>query len=174
MGNVNSIHDILVRLHKDTNIVLDTVLCIEYGYLDSSTSITTVGPGSRRDEYPSATRYYNITSIPQPGLANGRKAAMAGAVVGGSSAVNGMFFDRGSAEDYDIWVRAAGEWSDAFAEEWGWDNILPYFKKSVTFHPPSEEMAEQYGMTADVEAAYGGSTPIHSSYAPYQWDVQRR
>lgn len=99
---------------------------------------------------------------------------MAGAVVGGSSAVNGMFFDRGSAEDYDSWVSVAGEWAGDFEGEWGWENILPYFKKSVTFHPPSEEMAEEYGMTADVEAAYGGSTPIHSSYSPYQWGVQRK
>lgn len=99
---------------------------------------------------------------------------MAGAVVGGSSAVNGMFFDRGSAEDYDSWVTVAGEWASDFEDEWGWENILPYFRKSVTFHPPSEEMAEEYGMTADAEAAYGGSTPIHSSYAPYQWGVQRK
>ena len=98
---------------------------------------------------------------------------MAGAVVGGSSAVNGMFFDRGSAEDYDSWVSAAGEWADDFEGEWGWENSLPYFKKSVTFHPPSGEMESEYGMTADVEAAYGGETPIHSSYAPYQWGVQR-
>ncbi|KEZ44088.1 hypothetical protein SAPIO_CDS3845 [Scedosporium apiospermum] len=150
-----------------------TVLCIEYGYLDSSTTITAIGPGPRRDTLPSATRYYNITSIPQPGLANGRKPAMAGAVVGGSSAVNGMFFDRGSAEDYDTWFGVAGEWQEDFAEEWGWENILPYFKKSVTFHPPTEEEVEAYGMTYDVEGAYGGSAGIHSSYAPYQWDVQQ-
>ncbi|SPO01222.1 uncharacterized protein DNG_03969 [Cephalotrichum gorgonifer] len=150
-----------------------TVLCIEYGYLDSSTAITTVGPGPRENTLPSGSRYYNITSVPQPGLADQPKAAMAGAVVGGSSAVNGMFFDRGSAEDYDSWVSSAGEWSADFADEWGWENILPYFKKSVTFHPPSAEVADEYGITYDVEGAYGGVTPIHSSYAPYQWSVSK-
>ncbi|CAI4211169.1 unnamed protein product [Parascedosporium putredinis] len=126
-----------------------TVLVVEYGYLDGSHSITATGPDAQQAgaiDYPSGTRI----------------------VVGGSSAVNGMFFDRGSADDYDAWVRCAGDEADEYAREWGWDNIYPFFQKSVTFHPPSEKMQEEYGMTYDM-AAYGGDTPIHSSYAPFQW-----
>jgi choline dehydrogenase-like flavoprotein len=152
---------------------------VEYGYLDSSHSITAFG-GDRslniKDEYPAATRTYNLTSIPQMGLNGTGKSLLCGSVVGGSSAINGMFFDRGSAEDYDAWVWAAGEAHRAeYEKEWGWKNILPWFRKSVTFHPPSEEMVQKYGITYDTEAAYGnGSTPIHSSYAPYLWPIQRR
>lgn len=117
---------------------------------------------------------YNASSVPQSGLDGGRKPVPAGAVVGGSSAVNGMFFDRGTAEDYDSWVWAAGEEHESeYASEWGWDNMLPAFKKSVTFHPPTDEMQQEYGITYDVEAAYGGDTPIHSSYRPFQWPTQR-
>jgi choline dehydrogenase-like flavoprotein len=113
---------------------------------------------------------YNLTSVAQPGLGGARRPLAAGSVVGGSSAVNGMFFMRGSAEDYDAWVWAAGEeHEEEFAAEWGWDNLLPYFKKSVTFEPPSDEMVEAYNITYDVEAAYGGTTPIYSSYRPFQW-----
>ncbi|KAL2111569.1 hypothetical protein VUR80DRAFT_9779 [Thermomyces stellatus] len=123
---------------------------------------------------PRATRYYNVTTVPQPGLNNRTRTVPAGCVVGGSSAVNGMIFDRGSAEDYDAWNLVAGEWQEEYAEEWSWDNLLPYFKKSVTFHPPDERMQEEYGITYDVEAAYGGDTPIHSSYAPFQWPAQSK
>jgi choline dehydrogenase-like flavoprotein len=113
---------------------------------------------------------YNLTSVPQPGLGNTRKPLAAGSVVGGSSAVNGMFFMRGSAEDYDAWVWAAGEeHEEEFGSEWGWANLLPYFKKSVTFVPPSDQMVEEYNITYDVEEAYGGSTPIYSSYRPFHW-----
>lgn len=42
--------------------------------------------------------------------------------VGGGSNVNGMAADRGSPADYD-------EWRDLGAEDWGWDKVLPYFKK---------------------------------------------
>lgn len=153
---------------------IDSVLVIEYGYLDMSHSIEAIvrpdlmnGPS---DEYPGATRFYNLTSVPQPGLGGTTPPLFAGAVVGGSSAVNGMFFMRGSAEDYDAWVWAAGEeHEEAFAAEWGWDNILPYFKKSVTFTPPTEEMVREYNITYDVEAAYGGTAEIHSSYRPFHW-----
>jgi choline dehydrogenase-like flavoprotein len=157
---------------------LDTVLVIEYGYLDSSDSITAVTTPDQqsagRDEYPPATRSYNFTTVPQTELDGRPKSIRAGAVVGGSSATNGMLLDRGSAEDYDAWVLAAGEYREDFAAEWGWENFLPSFRKSVTFHPPTEEMQENYNITYDVDAAYGGTTPIHASYRPFQWPTQRK
>ncbi|MCJ1266131.1 hypothetical protein MMC22_006013 [Lobaria immixta] len=73
-----------------------SVLVIEYGYLVDGDDAVLV-PGLLND-----TRYvYNITSVPQQGLNNNTFTVPAGAVVGGGSAVNGMFFDRGSAPDYD-------------------------------------------------------------------------
>jgi len=130
-----------------------------------------MGPDAQQPgnvDYPSGTRMYNITSQPLVHLHGRGNPVACGSVVGGSSAVNGMFFDRGSAEDYDAWVLSAGDEADEYAREWGWDNIYPFFQKSVTFHPPDERMQEEYGMTYD-NAAYGGDTPIHSSYAPFQW-----
>jgi choline dehydrogenase-like flavoprotein len=160
---------------RTLTVSTDTVLVIEYGYLDSSESILAVttpdvaeaGP----DQYPDATRYYNTTTVPQTELDGQRKLIRAGAVVGGSSAVNGLLFDRGSAEDYDAWVEFAGESGEDYASEWGWENFLPWFKKSATFHPPDQ--GNDFGITYDAEAAYGGSTPIHASYRPYQWPTQR-
>jgi len=164
----------LQRSHQWT----DTVLAIEYGYLDSSPEITLTGPGSRivgiNSGLGSGSRFYNLSSEPLEGTSGSRYQVSAGCIVGGSSAVNGMIFDRGSAEDYDAWVWAAGDQhKEAYGKEWGWKNLLPWFKKSVTFHPPSDEMVKQYGMTYDAEAAYGGNTPIHSSYPPYQWPAHR-
>ena len=45
-----------------------------------------------------------------------------GKVIGGSSAINAMIYMRGQAADYDHWrqLGLAG---------WGWDDVLPYFKK---------------------------------------------
>ncbi|KAF2462356.1 choline dehydrogenase [Lineolata rhizophorae] len=147
----------------------DNVLVIEYGYLDNSPAILNTGPNAFGFDSSSASRFYNISSVPQKNLNNRTVSVTIGCVVGGSSAVNGMYFDRGSAEDYDAISWAAGEDFDT----WAFEGLLPYFKKSVTFHPPNERMQEEYGMTYDLEAAYGGSTPIHSSYAPFQWPTQQ-
>lgn len=59
---------------------------------------------------------------PEPGL-NGRALAYPrGKVIGGSSAINAMISMRGQAADYDHW-RQLG------LTGWGWDDVLPAFKK---------------------------------------------
>ncbi|MEP9375457.1 GMC family oxidoreductase N-terminal domain-containing protein [Aquabacter sp. CN5-332] len=59
---------------------------------------------------------------PEPGL-NGRALSYPrGKTVGGSSAINAMIYMRGQAADYDHW-RQLG------LEGWGWDDVLPLFKK---------------------------------------------
>lgn len=128
------------------------------------------------DQYSVATRWYNDTTEPQVGLDGRRHTIRAGCTVGGSSAINGMLLDRGSAEDYDSWVLVAGDYKEDYAAEWGWKNFLPAFRKSVTFHPPTQEMQDTFGITYDVEAAYqsGGTPPVHSSYRPFHWPIQRK
>ncbi|WP_424988096.1 GMC family oxidoreductase [Microbulbifer sp. S227A] len=60
---------------------------------------------------------------PVPGL-NGRSVDWPrGKGLGGSSAINGLLYVRGQAEDYDRW-RQMGNTG------WGWDDVLPYFRQS--------------------------------------------
>ncbi|RMY92052.1 hypothetical protein D0864_05961 [Hortaea werneckii] len=111
------------RLTEDPRV---SVLVIEYGYLDNEEAGTTL-PG-----LPVPDKYVRTEeSVPQIGL-NGRTSQFkTGAVVGG------MFFNRGSAEDYDSWEELGNP-------GWGWKDLLPYFKKSETFTPPSLQIANEY------------------------------
>jgi len=60
---------------------------------------------------------------PDPGL-NGRRLPWPrGKVLGGSSSLNGLLYVRGQAQDYDGW-RQSGNTG------WGWDDVLPYFRRS--------------------------------------------
>lgn len=131
---------------------------IEYGDLSESPGILL--PVETRRGHPELM--YNVTSLPIPALGNRPSYVPAGAVVGGGSAVNGMFFTRGSAADYDAWERLGNP-------GWGWKDLLPYFKKSVTFTPPDNETAARYNYTWDVEAAYGGNGPVQVSYPVWNW-----
>jgi choline dehydrogenase len=60
---------------------------------------------------------------PDPGL-NGRQLDWPrGKVMGGSSSLNGLLYVRGQPQDYDRW-RQMGNTG------WGWDDVLPLFKRS--------------------------------------------
>jgi 5-(hydroxymethyl)furfural/furfural oxidase len=48
-----------------------------------------------------------------------------GRVIGGGSSINVQAANRGLPRDYD-------EWRDLGAEGWGWDDVLPYFRKLET------------------------------------------
>ena len=59
----------------------------------------------------------------EPGL-NGRSLAYPrGRVLGGCTAINGMIYMRGQAADYDHWRQLGNA-------GWGWDDVLPWFRKS--------------------------------------------
>lgn len=63
----------------------------------------------------------------EPGL-NGRSLAYPrGKVLGGCTSVNGMIYMRGQAADYD-------GWRDLGNPGWGWNDVLPYFRKSEDHH----------------------------------------
>ena len=60
---------------------------------------------------------------PEPEL-NGRQVFQPrGKVLGGSSSINGLLYVRGQHEDYDRWRQRGNA-------GWGFDDVLPYFKKA--------------------------------------------
>ena len=75
--------------------------------------------------YPIGSRFYDwkYESEPEPFM-NGRKVYHArGKVLGGSSSINGMIFQRGNPMDYDKWAAEPG------MEHWAYEHCLPYFKR---------------------------------------------
>ena len=69
---------------------------------------------------------WTFETAPEPEL-HGRKIVHPrGKTLGGSSSINGLFQVRGQAGDFDHW-RQLG------LEGWGWDSVLPYFKKHENF-----------------------------------------
>ncbi len=75
--------------------------------------------------YPIGSRFYDwkYESEPEPYM-NGRRVYHArGKVLGGSSSINGMIFQRGNPADYQKWTEQPG------MEDWGYAHCLPYFKK---------------------------------------------
>ena len=70
----------------------------------------------------------------------------AGKVLGGGSTINGMLYVRGDQEDYNTWERKGNA-------GWGWEDVLPYFKKS------EDQQNPQYARNTKYHSS-GGPLPI--------------
>ncbi|RPA74656.1 alcohol oxidase [Ascobolus immersus RN42] len=140
------------RLSEDPS---NTVLIIEAGPLVEPVPEQLLYPGwSQLSLFNSSImgpyRYPSFPSAPEEALNNRTSEVAAARVVGGGSAINGMVFLRGSKRDYDSWG------------VWDYNKLLPYFKKSETFIPPSPEQ-ERQGITWD-KTNHGFNGPIQVSF----------
>lgn len=106
------------RLSADPSV---TVLLLEAGKKDSNPLIR-LPFGWAVIAYHKAFSWCYRT-LASPAINNRRMHWPQGKVLGGSSAINGMLYIRGQAQDYDDW-EALGN------KGWGWKDCLPYFKKS--------------------------------------------
>ncbi|KAJ7635136.1 alcohol oxidase [Roridomyces roridus] len=73
---------------------------------------------------------WNFTTTPQVGLNNRSTIYPRACMLGGCTSHNGIFYTRGSAEDYDRWAAVIGD------SGWSWDNLLQYFFKNEKWVPP--------------------------------------
>jgi choline dehydrogenase len=78
--------------------------------------------------FPIGSRLYDwrYETDPEPDLGGRRVFHARGKVLGGSSSINGMIFQRGNPLDYERWAREPG------LEQWDYQHCLPYFKRMET------------------------------------------
>ena len=76
---------------------------------------------------------WGFSTVPQPELNNRRMHYPQGRTLGGSTSINAMIYIRGNRLDYD-------EWRDLGNEGWGYDGVLPYFRKSEN----NERLVNEY------------------------------
>jgi len=108
------------RLSADPSI---RVLVLEAGRSDYKWDVFIHMPAGLAT--PIGNKFYDwkYESEPEPHM-NGRKVYHArGKVLGGSSSINGMIFQRGNPLDYERWA------GDAGMGTWDYAHCLPYFKR---------------------------------------------
>jgi choline dehydrogenase len=85
--------------------------------------------------FPIGSRFYDwkYESEPEPHMGGRRVYHARGKVLGGSSSINGMIFQRGNPMDFEKWARAPG------MEAWDYAHCLPYFKRMETCTAGADE-----------------------------------
>jgi choline dehydrogenase len=78
--------------------------------------------------FPIGSRFYDwrYESEPEPKMGGRRIYHARGKVLGGSSSINGMIFQRGNPLDFEKWAREPG------LQRWDYAHCLPYFKRMET------------------------------------------
>jgi choline dehydrogenase len=99
------------------------VLVLEAGRRDYSWDLFIHMPAALT--FPIGSRFYDwkYESEPEPFMGGRRVYHARGKVLGGSSSINGMIFQRGNPLDYERWAADPGMGS------WSYANCLPYFKR---------------------------------------------
>jgi choline dehydrogenase len=99
------------------------VLVLEAGRPDYAWDVYVHMPAAL--SFPIGSRFYDwrYESEPEPHMHGRRIYHARGKVLGGSSSINGMIFQRGNPLDYEKWAAAPG------MEAWDYAHCLPYFKR---------------------------------------------
>jgi choline dehydrogenase len=121
------------RLSADPAI---KVLLLEAGGPDKSPLIR--APGGLLPIMMAGLYAWKYQTVPQPYLDNRVLYSPRGKVLGGSSSINGMVYDRGTRSDYDGWAALGNE-------GWSYDQVLPYFQRAETYEPHVDQYHGSYG-----------------------------
>ncbi len=111
------------RLSHDPSI---RVLVLEAGRPDYPWDVFIHMPAAL--PFPIGSRFYDwrYESEPEAEMFDRRIYHARGKVLGGSSSINGMIFQRGNPMDFDTWAQGRG------MEHWDYAHCLPYFKRMET------------------------------------------
>jgi choline dehydrogenase len=103
-----------------------SVLVLEAGHTDTKLDPLINMPAAL--PFPIGNRLYDwkYRSDPEPHMRGRRIVHARGKLLGGSSSINGMIFQRGNPMDYERWA------ADPGMETWDYLHCLPYFKRMET------------------------------------------
>ncbi|MEJ2218852.1 MAG: choline dehydrogenase [Gemmatimonadota bacterium] len=111
------------RLSEDAGT---RVLVLEAGRADWSWDVLIHMPAALPFPIGNPRYDWGYRSEPEPFMGGRRVYHARGKVLGGSSSINGMIFQRGNPMDYDRWALAPD------MQAWDYAHCLPYFKRMET------------------------------------------
>ncbi|KAF2013516.1 GMC oxidoreductase [Aaosphaeria arxii CBS 175.79] len=148
------------RLSSDPNI---TVGVLEAGkYLPDDPFINTPGLVGALFENPAYD--WCMYTTPQENAGGVRHNIPRGKALGGSSAINGLMYVRGSTQDYDRWGRILGD------EGWAAESMMGYMRKHETMEEIDPKVASLSTIAYGKEH-HGTEGPVRTSFNDNMLDI---
>ncbi|KAI0640658.1 GMC oxidoreductase [Trametes meyenii] len=148
------------RLSEDSNT---TVLVLEAGDTgDAVADSINVPLNAYFSGLPGTPYDWAYTTVQQPNANNRALPWPRGKVLGGSSAMNGMYQVRPSKLEVDTWAGLV----DGGKDKWSWDDLFDTMKESESFTAPSSDV-QQLGNIQYNANSRGSNGPVHVTYPGY-------
>ncbi|TDL16830.1 alcohol oxidase [Rickenella mellea] len=104
---------------------------------------------------------WRFTTVPQKHVSDNVLLLPRGKTLGGTAAVNGMYFVRAAKNEYDAWETLGNP-------GWNWDTVNANIKALENFIPASSKDAKTFHAT-DSASNHGKGGPIEVTYSTY-WE----
>ncbi|KAJ7198824.1 aryl-alcohol oxidase, partial [Mycena pura] len=114
---------------------------------------------------PPSLNTWNYFTTPQTAAGNVSQIYLRGRLLGGTSSINGMWYTRGSQDDFDRYAEVSGD------PGWSWSAMQPYFRKNERWTEP----ADHHDTSHQYDPAVHSTTGINFVSLPgFQWPMFRR
>ncbi|KAJ6261046.1 Dehydrogenase citC [Drechslerella dactyloides] len=140
-----------------------TVAVIEAGE-NRVDDLTILAPGLLTALYSNPDYDWNFHTVPQAGVNDKIYAHARGKVLGGSSAINFLFWTHPSRKDIDNWGRLGNE-------GWSWNALKSYFKKSEQYVAPSSQVQSDLRTQYIIPSSHGTSGPIRTVFPDWYTEL---
>ncbi|KAL4733003.1 hypothetical protein BDV11DRAFT_100896 [Aspergillus similis] len=151
---------VAARLSENSSVTVGVVEAGKYRIDDPLIDT----PGAVKQLFENPEYDWCLYTAPQTGNRGKIHHIPRGKVLGGSSAINGMMYVRGSLQDYDDWAVLAGD------EGWSAKAMQPYMRKHQSLAVINPDAAE--GSSPLVHEHHGVSGPIQTSFNNYSLPIQ--
>ncbi|VDB91244.1 unnamed protein product [Peniophora sp. CBMAI 1063] len=121
---------------------------------------------------------WGFRSVPQESLDGGVVQYPRGKVLGGSTAIHSMVWQRANRADYDAWA-----YTFENGDEWSFDALRPYMERSEAYlHSelptppltmPHSSLATQHSLESQLSTVHGQEGPVQISYNSYQTALEQ-
>lgn len=154
------------RLSEDQSLKVAVIEAGETGYDDDDRILSPAG----NLYHPPQDKYkWGWQTTAQSGLLNGDKTGRSvdwprGKVLGGSSAINGLYYVRHSKPEQDAWAKLIDG-----ADVWSWEKMLNGMKKGENFTAPVKEVTDKAHVEYN-EKSHGAKGPLQVSWPGVMYD----
>ncbi|KAK6355148.1 hypothetical protein TWF696_004268 [Orbilia brochopaga] len=151
---------IAARLSEDPAV---TVAVIEAGE-NRVDDLNILAPGLLTALYSNPRYDWNFHTVPQADVDNKIYAHPRGKVLGGSSAINFLFWTHPSRKDIDNWGKLGNE-------GWSWNALKPFFKKSEDYTAPSWKVQSDLKTQYVIPQTHGASGAIKAGFPDWYTEI---